>query len=210
VVVDLTTRPASLRYGLVFDPAASDAGRKRADRDGDGMVTVAEGEGELDRLTTELRSNVTVCHGGTLQSMKCDEVTAHQVSRSVATGWAERPGRTLAVTWELRLDLASEDRVVRMEDASFVPDVDRTDAVIEAPEDLRLVAAGQGVDGPRDQVTREMTWAEDRPNEPRTLFLRWKSPAPRWAIAAVVAAVALLMIGRLVAARLRQRRAVAA
>ena len=208
LLVDLGSDPPLLSYGLIFEPSAADAGRKRADTDGDGAVSAAEGQAELERLTTELRSNLSVCRGTTLQGAQCSRMEEAQVAETRATGWTEKPGRTLALTWQFRLDLAADDRVVRVEDSSFLPDVDRTDATIEAPQEMRLVAAGQGVDGPPSGITRELMWRDDRPSEPRKLFVMWESPAPRWAIIAVVGAAALLMIGQLVVVRHRRRQGV--
>ena len=207
LLVDLTAEPPSLRYGLVFEPAASDAGRKRADQDGDGAVSAAEGQAELERLTAEVRSSLSLCRGPTLEGVSCSGLGEDQVAGALATGWDEKPGRTLALTWEFQLGLVVDDRVVRVEDASFVPDVDRTDAKIEVPEAWRLVAAGQVGGGPGSRVTRELLWGDDRPSEPRKLFLVWEPPAPRWWAVAAVGAVGLLLAGHLVLSRRRQQRA---
>lgn len=208
--LDLAAEPPSLGYGLILEPAASDAARQRADTNGDGTVSEPEGAAALQRMTSTLLEHVSLCSGESLQSMKCGKADAAQVTSAMAAGWAEPVGKNLAVAWELRLELAEGARVIRVTDAWTLADVDRTDAELEPPTDARLLAAGLGGGDAKGGVQTQLRWAEDSSENPRQLYMIWEAPPTRWWVLSIVGAVAGAMTAQLVYSRRRQQKRQAA
>lgn len=206
--LDLSVDPPKLGYALIFDPAAAAAARKLADRNGDGTLSGVERDAELERLTKELCEKLTICSGPALDQIQCSAAKPDQVTGLMATGWEPSPNIPLAISWQVRLDLAARDAALRIDDGWLRSEVDRNDALIELAESMRLTAAGPG-NGALHGITREFTWPDGPPERPRTLFAVWEPPSSRGLVIGVLGAAGfagLLAVGPLVVARVRKRR----
>lgn len=200
VQVDLSTRPAVLKYGYVFDDASSDAARKLADRDADGSVSQREGDAELQRLGQELLAGLTICRGSAPALQRCSAPAPSAVVASSATAWQPRPGKPLSLTWELNLEISAEDRVFELRDNVRRSDIDRTDATLLPPTDARVTTTTTNGGSTQADNVLLFDWAADQ--APRRLALAWAPPmwgnvvALSLALAGVAIAMALLWLSK--------------
>lgn len=202
--VDLASSPASFKYGFVLDLAGSEAVRKQADRDGDGAVSVTEGQAEVARWAEQLRRAVTVCRGPAPTAVQCAPLAEAEVNAVNVTGWESRPGKPLSLVWDLPLGLAETDRALEVRDSWRREEVQHTEAIVALPTDARLVSAsptgGTSVEG-----AVGFTWEADAA-EGRRLALSWQQPRSAVLIAAAIAGMSVAVTGALLL-RARRRRA---
>jgi hypothetical protein len=200
--VDLASSPASFKYGFIFDLAGSEAVRKQADRDGDGAVSVTEGQAEVARWAEQLRRAVTVCRGAAPPAVQCAALA--EVNAANVTGWESRPGKPLSFVWELPLGLQDTDRALEVRDSWRREEVQHTEAIVALPPEARLVSAsptgGTSVEG-----AVGFTWEADAA-EGRRLALTWQQPRSAALIAAAFAGMSVAVTGALLL-RARRRRA---
>jgi hypothetical protein len=200
--LDLASEPARFIYALILEPEAAADARKRADQDTNGSVSEAEGTQALSSLGRDFLGALTLCRGPSLDEVVCAPVSTTHVLSARAEGWTSAQG-TLALSWEVRLDLAEQDGAVRVDEAWPQAHVVSTAAVIEPHPERAVTRAGFG---PRDTpgVTLEQQWGEPEAQGPRTLFASWEPPARPFPVLPIALMGSVVLASALV---LRKRRA---
>lgn len=202
----LSEEPMRIGYRVGFGAKRAAELRREADRDGDGVVSAAEGNAALDTRTASLLEAVRVCVGRSLSKATCRKLAPRDVERVEAEGWAPGPSGHLHFSWTFRLaESARDSGALRFEDAYEVPGVGITDVQITPPAHAALIRAGDAaVDA---GVSERFTWIEKlRTPGPRSVVAAW--PAPRESRAAVLGLVGLgvLCLGAWLATRKRRKR----
>lgn len=178
----------SYHIGFGFEEAS--VVRRRADRDGDGAVSAAEGNSWADAWTRDLVGALVVCLGPNADDVKCSSPPLDAVPGRRVQGWVpDGPGH-LHFEWTVVLGVAASDvGAVRVEDEWEPGGVTISDVTIAAPRHTPLLSAG--VEG-QAGVSTELTWIEARREPgPRVIHATWQAPAAApWARLAVGAAVA--------------------
>jgi hypothetical protein len=186
----LDESPIRVRYRIGLDPEAAAGERKRADRDGDGVVSSAEGNARLDARSAELLRALRVCTGRTFEDLACRELSSRQISLVEADGWSTGPTGHLHLAWTFTLGMAAAELgALRLEDAVHMPEIELTDVRIQPPRERTLLAAGEG--RTPSGVTQRLTWIEARRGQgPRIVSAAWPPPERRWPAAVAVATLA--------------------
>ncbi|MFT3923319.1 MAG: hypothetical protein QM778_12365 [Myxococcales bacterium] len=185
IKLDLASAPARIAYGLVLSVQDAAPLRQRADQNGDGQVSEAEGGALQEALTRELLANLRLCQGPDPSAMSCASAESSQVLSAVATGWP-KPEAALALSWEVQLELAENSAAMRVEDAWNLVEVGSTSGQIEPNPEHVLARAGAEGTGQSEPVALEVLWpgssvadagAPIRPPVARVLFAVWVAPS---------------------------------
>lgn len=202
--VRLDETPIAIGYRVGFSAPLAKEERRRADRNGDGEVSAAEGNAALDGHTDALLAALQVCSGRTLDALECRALERRDVELVEADGWIPGPQGHLHFAWTLRLGHAAADLgALRVVDGWQIPSVEITDVRIRPPPDTALTSAGEG--GQPSGVATGFNWIEARRGPgPREVVATWPARAGRsWL--GVAAGGALLLAGAALWLRSRRR-----
>jgi hypothetical protein len=208
IELELDQDPIQLGYRLGFGAELAKQERKRADRDGDGEVSAAEGNAALDLKTAELLERLRVCTGDSPAELDCVALGLTAVELVEAEGWIPGPTGHLHFAWTLRLRSGARRLgAIRIEDDWQIPGVEITDVRIAPPAAISLTSAGEG-DSP-EGVRTQFTWIEARRGlGPRVVSASWPKQDDT-AATRVAAALFMVLVGALLLYRAHKARGVA-
>ncbi len=198
----LDESPMALVYRVGFGAEVASQIRRRADSNGDGAVSAAEGNAFLDGWTRALQTELELCAGVEPSDTACSRPAASAIASAVAEGWTPAGPGHLHFEWKVRWDAtALEVGAVRVKEAWEPGGIQITDVSIAAP--LHSALRSAGVDD-HAGVSTELTFIESRRAPgPRVLHAAWGPPASSWwQRAALVLGIA--GAGALIALRVRR------
>ena len=174
----LAEEPIRIGYRVGFGAELAKKARKAADSDGDGTVSVVEGNRALDERSAALLENLEICTGRSLPTLECRHLGRREIERVEAEGWVPGAQEHLHFAWTLRLHTdAGAIGAIRLKDGWKVEGVEITDVRIDAPSHAELTRAGAG-ESP-EHVATEFTWIDSRERDLRVVSATWPPPRSR-------------------------------